>query len=387
MPVRKIVLWLLGLAALALSGNVLWVLWRQGLANAEDLGLALFYCALAMLVWLFCLLGPRLALGGRAVLKGLLLIVSLGVSLVLFELLMTPFHLVFNSANQATLHEPQAVKRHVGDKYRFDLEVDPELGYVPRRGGQYAYDRHGAQRNAHQARTPPGVRRVALVGDSIAAIGYLGGWLERLGPPGVEYWNLGVDGFGAWQELKYFERHGRALRPDLVLIEFCLNDFDGTPVILKDQDGQAVVANLYLGSEQFNPWLYRRSTIYRAYLSLKASLTDRDGLRADVKNTLAAFQRHAVADRFKLKVVVYPLMSPYEQWPESYKKQRQEILAILRELGVEHFDASDLLAQALQSRPLAWARMAEGDYFHPSEAFAELLARRLLAAGFLATER
>jgi len=43
-------------------------------------------------------------------------------------------------------------------------------------------------------------------------------------PKTVEVINSGVPGYSTFQQLKYFELRGRALKPDLVILQFCLND-------------------------------------------------------------------------------------------------------------------------------------------------------------------
>jgi len=85
---------------------------------------------------------------------------------------------------------------------------------------------------------PPGVRRVAVLGDSIA-FGY---WvaeedsfarqLERLLNPGrpagsrVEVLNFGVPGYNLEQELEVLRARVPAFAPDVVVVALCLNDLE-----------------------------------------------------------------------------------------------------------------------------------------------------------------
>jgi lysophospholipase L1-like esterase len=87
---------------------------------------------------------------------------------------------------------------------------------------------------------PAGIRRIAVLGDSIA-FGY---WvaekdafprqLELLlavvrGPgPAVEVLNFGVPGYNLDQEIEVLRSKALAFAPDLVVIAFCLNDLEGT---------------------------------------------------------------------------------------------------------------------------------------------------------------
>ncbi len=87
---------------------------------------------------------------------------------------------------------------------------------------------------------PPGARRIAVLGDSIA-FGY---WvaepdafprqLELLlgqvrGPgPAVEVLNFGVPGYNLDQEIEVLRTRALDFEPDVVVIAFCLNDLEGT---------------------------------------------------------------------------------------------------------------------------------------------------------------
>lgn len=90
------------------------------------------------------------------------------------------------------------------------------------------------QRGAERAlRKAPGTRRVLLLGDSLAW-----GWgvddgaayaalAERELRPNVEIVNLAVPGYSTDQQLLRFEREAADWEPDLVLLNFVLNDVSG----------------------------------------------------------------------------------------------------------------------------------------------------------------
>jgi len=85
---------------------------------------------------------------------------------------------------------------------------------------------------------PKGLRRVAVLGDSIA-FGYwvaerdgfpsqLEAMLNATGAPGhVEVLNFGVPGYNLDQEIEALRARGLAFSPDLVVVAFCLNDLEG----------------------------------------------------------------------------------------------------------------------------------------------------------------
>lgn len=119
---------------------------------------------------------------------------------------------------------------------------DPELGWfhAPGEKGRFARAEfsHAVSINAmgfrdaerRFDRDDPAALRVAVLGDSFVwghgvedAEIFTRLIEERL--PGVEVWNLGVSGYSTDQELLLFRRVGDLIRPDLVLLMVCRNDF------------------------------------------------------------------------------------------------------------------------------------------------------------------
>ena len=397
--IRQIIVWVLAISCIGLFVNLVRAIFLNiSSLNAfidnllsDDVGLALFYFLLSLVLFLAARFGGflfkknyllNLALVGGSIIVGV----------VILELILMPFDLVFNAATTGTfnfqnmrrLTDKKDIKAHTWTAKMHSMQKDAQLGYIPLMGETYTYSKYGAQHNEYAFNKPPGVTRVVLAGDSISALGFLADNLKSLNHnKNYEYWVTGVYGYGTLQEIGYFERFGRKLKPDVLILQFCLNDWDGTPVILKDKKKQTVIANLYLGTEHFHPWLFRHSTLYRVYLSLKASLTDRGSLQKDVERNIARFQDYARQDNFELRVVVYPELAPLNKWPKRFLQQRQDILAILNRLKIKHYDAAPLLEQALKTHPQAWARLAPDDHFHPSRQFSRMIAEQLLKNGFL----
>ena len=399
MSLRKILTIIFSLSTLGLLGNLIYVLvvklsGSQELMRAlfsRSVGLAMFYFALSTCILLLLIWGGRLWAKKNLVNLGLL-VISVAAAVVLFELVLMPFNLVFDAATTGEFNfdDMQRLAKANPDK-RLTIwsklhwmQKDPELGYMPIMGENYTYSSHGALQNSYPAEKRPGARRVLFVGDSISAFAMLSESLREIDPvPGLEYWVTGVYGYSTWQELKYFQRFGRKLKPEVVILEFCLNDWDGTPVIMKDETGSTIIANLYLGEEQFNYWLFKNSTLYRVYLSLLAAATDRAGLKRDVERLLVRFQEMAKQDGFAFRAVVYPELAKLEDWPQRYRNQRQDILEIMTKLGIKHYDAAPLLDEALKTRPQAWSRLTPDDHFHPSKAFSHMIAQDLIKQGYL----
>lgn len=119
---------------------------------------------------------------------------------------------------------------------------DPLLRFELRPGGfaraevDYRIDALGLRGPETTAEKPRGVKRVAVLGDSIA-FGY---WVDErdafprqleamLGEGGgrVEVLDFGVPGYNLDQEIEALRAKALAFSPDLVVVAFCLNDLEG----------------------------------------------------------------------------------------------------------------------------------------------------------------
>jgi lysophospholipase L1-like esterase len=115
---------------------------------------------------------------------------------------------------------------------------NPNLAYelVPGASGlawgcEVRVNADGFRDRAYARARPAGVRRIVVLGDSIA----MGTGLaveqtfpkrleELLAPEHVEVLNLAVGGYDVLQEIAVLEQIGLAYQPDLVLVAFCIND-------------------------------------------------------------------------------------------------------------------------------------------------------------------
>jgi lysophospholipase L1-like esterase len=168
-------------------------------------------------------------------------------------------------------------------KGRFQLSHNPRLGYEPApvvyNGRELSfYDYLGASNSLgfrdreHTVAKPPGVYRIVVLGDSVAA----GLHVERnqdIFPPILEQLldarglraeviNLGVSGYNTQQEVEMLREKGLQYHPDLVLLAYTMSsrehlDGDILKTLLDAERRQGGIA-----SARADPWLVQ-SALYR----------------------------------------------------------------------------------------------------------------------------
>jgi lysophospholipase L1-like esterase len=150
---------------------------------------------------------------------------------------------------------------------------DSELGWRlnPR------YGDHNAIGLRDRPLTPKGDReRLLFLGDSLlyygdgvddTLVGHLRAELDpRFGLERVDVVNAGVKGYTNWQELRFLERDGLALEPDLVGVGFVLNDCYRMLHQFQVEDGRIVGQGHGFSAEavRAEPWLLR--TLRKSHL-------------------------------------------------------------------------------------------------------------------------
>jgi lysophospholipase L1-like esterase len=214
-------------------------------------------------------------------------------------------------------------------KYAVELkrpEADPQLSFahVPNRsallmGVPVTINSRGLRDREYPAAKPPGVYRILMLGDSTTF-----GWgvpleqtvakilereLNRSGVAGyrrVEVINGGVGNYGTVQEVAHYKTYDRALHPDLVILQYFINDAEPVP---KERRPGLLVGRSYLLSftiSRYDALLRvagRRPQWNEYYAGLYAD--DRPGLQAaqDALRELAAVTNQ---DGVRLLVTILP---------------------------------------------------------------------------------
>ena len=109
-------------------------------------------------------------------------------------------------------------------------EPHPQLGYLLKRDLPWVNSLGIRERPV----TPKRGRRLLVLGDSVAWGGGERSFPrlleQRIGASaapagaGIEVFNAGIPGYTTYQEVTWYELFGHRLRPDVVVLQFCLND-------------------------------------------------------------------------------------------------------------------------------------------------------------------
>lgn len=261
-------------------------------------------------------------------------------------------------------------------------ELDEELGYAPVLGGPLM-DERGAHHNEYADACAPGKRRVVFLGDSVTERGKLiEGVRLAYGDEDYEYWNLGVGGWATEQEVRWHERHGRALDADQVVLTFHPNDWMSTPICFLDEEGELVLHHPARTIRWLPADWVRESWLVRLWVS--RLMRDEPLMQTRLRAIDAAFEQLAAAcaeDGSQLDVLLLPRLEPPEQWTPKEQHMRAEVKRLLDAHGIDHVDLRRPLEIALErgfdvrERPDDWA--------HPSLAFGRVAGNWLEKRDFL----
>jgi hypothetical protein len=313
-------------------------------------------------------------------------------------------------------------------KGRFQLSHNPKIGYEPvplvYTGRDLSfYDYLGASNSSgfrdreHTVAKPPGVYRIVVLGDSIAA----GLHVERnedVFPPilerlleqaglRAEVINLAVSGYNTQQEVEMLRDKGLQYHPDLVLVAYTMSsrehlDGDILKTLLEAEQQQGGVS-----SARVNSWLVK-SALYR-FVRFRVLAARRPGPAPAAASTAggsAAATRGAVAagPQHYLDLVSADTVAPYFGVLRDLSRQQrfQVLIAVFPRfvrnfgyytLGRQHqfvgelakengFALVDLLVPFSDCRK-ASAEPISSDNFHPSpygqRCAAAAMARAVLA--------
>ncbi len=259
--------------------------------------------------------------------------------------------------------------------------IDPAFGFRPVFGRDYQAT--GTRRNAYSQAKADSVERVLYIGDSVTRRGRIVRALESVyGDTRYEFWNAGVESFNTVQEVEYYRRYNRPLRPDHIILTFHNNDFGTTPVTFRDDRGRLVVYEPGTPELELSPLLFRYSMIYRLIVGFTLNAGKDDiAYEDEVRDALRQLKRMAASDGARLTVLVLPILKEFGTWSPEERRRHAAAIRILRDLDIRHYDLLPPLERALELGvdPME----TPGDPWHPSDDVAAFFASYLSERGVL----
>lgn len=257
------------------------------------------------------------------------------------------------------------VRLVVDDGMQYDLEMwkyaralkqvaDPDMGHrhVPNRsarlmGVDVAINAHGLRGTDTGHERTSGVSRVLMLGDSLTF-----GWgvkfeettaerIRRLFNEAgrkAEVINAGVGNYNTAMEVGYFFKEGRKYQPDVVVLNYFINDAEPTPRYQGHWLSERSAAWVYLSSrlDVLLRQLSQRRDWADYYRDLYRSDSPGWGAAVDSIRRLAAYCR---ANDIKLLVVNYPELRIFDPYP--FERESRMIAAVAREADVDFLDLYD----------------------------------------------
>ena len=254
--------------------------------------------------------------------------------------------------------------------------ADPNLGFVHApntsaflMGVDVRINSQGLRDREYSLAKPAGVYRVLMLGDSTTL-----GWgvkeeetaakvLESDLGPRFEVINAGTGNYGTVQELTYYETRGRLFHPDLVILQYFINDPEPVPRL----KGGYLLDHSYLLAFAASRWdgLLRMLHLRPDWREYYASLYDENsaGFQA-ARRALVELSENVRADGAQLLVAILPelrgLDGPYPFDRETRKikdvldRQRIPVVDLIGGLR-GHGPESSLWVTKLDSHPSAKA--------------------------------
>ena len=181
----------------------------------------------------------------------------------------------------------------------------------------------------------------------------------------VEVVNAGVPGYSTFQERRYLERDGLALSPDLIVLQFCLNDLVEPYLSIAEYGGD----NYFLGIDTREAlhgvfgMLVRRSRAVEAFARALQTRGRRalafqveklthvplshelQGAWADITGEIDRIQARARAHRIPLLLLIVPYRFQLAD-PQGLRQPQDYLIAHARRAGLPHVDLLPHLVHA-----------------------------------------
>lgn len=218
---------------------------------------------------------------------------------------------------------------------------------------------------------------ILVLGDSVSEMGQYVQKLEdtldkEYGENSIEIINAGVVGYDTRMEELFLRKYGAQYQPDLVILQFNVNDFDGTPVFIKNSDNSWLAFDSHQNIGHIYPQLFDNSKLYQFLVLsyLQYTKTASPANSQTVKKPLEDMSHYLKEAQTDLVVVYFPMFENSEE-----KEKRHSLFTqTINEVGLEKQTLD--LTSAFESFSLPDISL---DPTHPNERGDEIASQEIFS--------
>jgi len=262
------------------------------------------------------------------------------------------------------------------------IEPSNTMGYklIPHRGrGYFKVNSLGIMDRERSIEKEGGIFRIVALGDSITYGGmptYVQFLEDILNKNTVghkfEVWNCGVPAYNTAQEFNFLNYKCLSFKPDLVILQFCLNDFETTPIVIKEGKDTVIYWPKRQVAKFINPTFFKYSHLYRRIIF---SLLFNRPTKAQEKynivlSSLEQMKNLLFPKDIKLFVIVFPYLKNYKSYDSYERWQYDSILNILNKLNIDFLDLTNTFHKSNSDVE----ELSMGDGLHPNSKGHKLVA-------------
>lgn len=219
--------------------------------------------------------------------------------------------------------------QEASDFYVKSYTYDTDIGYVK---GDFIENIE----TLDDAKTPKNFN-ILILGDSVSETGTyvdkLTNIMDKDHTPKIDIVNAGVMGYDTKMEYEFLKKYGLSYNPDMVILQFNVNDFHGTPFIMKQRDGTWIAYDREYSGISVNQFFFERSELYKLYVTTlmrhrRKHVSPVEAVKPFLEAMNVLVKRNGTA----FVVVYFPLFTDRDERDKSHTT----FFDIVRELGIEN---------------------------------------------------
>ena len=253
-----------------------------------------------------------------------------------------------------------------------------------------AINSYGMRDQEYNRQAPEGVRRVAVIGDSVTfGLGvaldktYVKGLQARINerPHKSRYYqfmNFGVSGYSSESELEFFKQTARQFNPEVVVVGYVMNDPIPTArlfsVVAKEMEESKDFGRLAKKS-QVLAWIKMKWKLASEAVTARGVYEEFYDPQGEYWNSVVesfkGFKALSEQDEFKLVVVVFPMLYDFKDYP--FTAYHEQALSLFKQLEIDYIDLMPVFNRYQASD----FRIVKADATHPNELGHRLAAEEI----------